>query len=50
LNDYVKILTSIKVFYVLKGNSEDEAATTYFLERLTLVNINAFFMMFKNKY
>lgn len=50
LNDYIKILDNIKSFY-LKNNIENKPEVAiYFGERLTLVNINAFFMMFKNKY
>jgi len=50
LNDYLKILSSIKTFYLLNGNSADIRESTYFMERLSLVNINAFYMMFKNNY
>lgn len=50
LNDYIKILDNIKTFYLENNTENKPEVTSYFKERLTLVNINAFFMMFKNKY
>ncbi|WP_299554770.1 glycosyltransferase family 2 protein [Seonamhaeicola sp.] len=51
LNDFVIILSSISNFWKsLSDVQNDEAKTAFFRERLTMVNINAFYQMFKNNY
>ncbi|MDO6759414.1 glycosyltransferase family 2 protein [Tamlana sp. 2_MG-2023] len=50
LNDFHVILSSIKSFQALQSKATDPLTEAFFNERLTLVNINAFYMMFKNKY
>lgn len=51
LNDYIHILSSIKEFRdsQLKKEQKD-SINSFFNERLTMVNINAFYLMFKNNY
>lgn len=48
-NDYIKILDSIQSFKEQYHN-QDEQTIRFFDERLTMVNINAFYLLFKNNY
>lgn len=50
LNDYIKILKNVKNFYTNVENPNQAATEAFFEERLTMININAFYMMFKNCY
>jgi glycosyltransferase involved in cell wall biosynthesis len=51
LNDFITILKSISNFKrVYSYDTENKNFNTFFKERLTMVNINAFYLMFKNNY
>ena len=52
LNDYKVILGSLKKFWVddRLNISNIESVNNFFNERLTRINVNAFYMMFKNNY
>lgn len=51
LNDFVSILNSIYTFKEQHAtDSNNEAVNNFFNERLTMVTINAFYLMFKNNY
>ncbi|MFL1895421.1 glycosyltransferase family 2 protein [Aquimarina sp. 2-A2] len=49
LSDYIKILKNIKNFYDEIENPT-QAIEAFFKERFTMININAFYMMFKHRY
>ena len=51
LNDFVIILESIRDFSDSHSlSSKNKSITSFFNERLTMVNINAFYFMCKNNY
>ena len=50
LEDFIYILNSISSFWKANSKSNNEHIEMFFNERLTMVNINAFYMMFKNNY
>lgn len=51
LQDFISILKSINNFKQQEvDNYNNESVNNFFNERLTMVNINAFYLMFKNKY
>lgn len=51
LNDFVHILSSIKDFRDRYAQvNQNDSVDSFFNERLTMVNINAFYLMFKNNY
>ncbi len=51
LNDFVIILSNISDFWKsVSDKVNDVAVSNFFTERLTMVNINAFYQMFKNNY
>lgn len=52
IRSYVKILENLTLFKktILKDTTVNTNVESFFLERLTLVNINVFFLMVKNNY
>ncbi|QBA63888.1 glycosyltransferase [Muriicola soli] len=48
--DYIKILRNINSFYNKAVIQDNKSEHRFFRERLTLVNVNAFFLLFKNGY
>ncbi|WP_378187998.1 glycosyltransferase [Aquimarina sp. W85] len=52
LNDYIKILENIRAFQESQNSQKalSTVASNFFIERMTMININAFYMMFKNNF
>lgn len=51
LNDFIHILVNISNFRDSQSlHNKNKSVTAFFNERLTMVNINAFYFMFKNNY
>ncbi|MDY8136293.1 glycosyltransferase family 2 protein [Aquimarina sp. 2201CG5-10] len=48
--DYITILTSIRDFFETHRDDENKEIIKFFTERLTMVNVNAFYLLFKNNY